>query len=51
MKQLENKDMPEVAGGDVTSSTPLAEFINPILQIPDPIQPVNPLIIPEQPLP
>lgn len=51
MKELEKKEMPEISGGDVTSITPVTGLAYPILQLPDPGQPVEALIIPEQPLP
>ena len=51
MKELEKKDAPQVSGGDTTSSTPVTGLAYPILQLPDPGQPVDALIVPEQPLP
>ncbi len=51
MKELENKDTPEVSGGDVTTDTPATGLAYPMLQLPDPGQPVDALIVPEAPLP
>lgn len=51
MKQLDKQDMPEVSGGDASTATPITGVVPPILQLPDPGQPVDALIVPEAPLP
>lgn len=51
MKELDRKDAPEVAGGEVSSKPPVLGVQYPMLQLPDPGQPADARIVPEQPLP
>jgi hypothetical protein len=51
MKEIETTNIPEVSGGEVTTIMQPPDVKLPMLPITVPLEPTNPLIVPETPLP